>query len=197
MHPIITISGSPGSGKSTVAKLIEEKLEFARLNGGDVFRALAKKYKLSLEAMVEKARHEPKINREVDTDLLKTAVAMAKKTPVLFESRLAGWLTAEANISAFRVWVGASLATRASRVGKREKLSQAAAMKLVKSREADEVAAYKVSRGVDLRDQTLYDMIIRTDRLTPVQVRDSIIKGFKEYVRRNQARNDRKGPRTP
>ncbi len=191
MFPIITISGSPGSGKSTVAKLLEKKLRFVRLNGGALFREMATEHGLTVEEMVHKARLNPKINLDFDKRILRAVRALAKISPVVFESRLAGWLTKAAKVPAYRVWVGATLATRATRVATREKMSAAAALKLVKSREAEEVASYQATRGIDLRDARFYDMVMRTDRLTPVQVRDRIIKGFQIYVRRNQTRHDR------
>ena len=42
---IITISGSPASGKSTLAKMLAKKLNYKYLHTGILFRALAKKRK--------------------------------------------------------------------------------------------------------------------------------------------------------
>jgi cytidylate kinase len=191
MHPIITISGSPGSGKSTVAKLLVEHFGFSRLNAGALFREMAEKQGLTVEHMVHKAKENPKINLDFDELILSTAEAMAKKTPVIFESRLAGWLTKKAGVSAFRVWVEATAKTRALRVSERERIAEEVALKLVKARESEEIASYKETQGIDLRDEGIYDMVVRTDRLRPVEVRNRIIKGFQSYVRRNQAGNDR------
>lgn len=190
MHPIITISGSPGSGKSTVAKLLIEN-GFERLNAGALFREMADKHGLSIEEMVHKAKLEPKINLDFDALILAEALKMAERVPTIFESRLAGWLTKKAGVSAFRVWIEATAKTRALRVSERERISEEAALKLVKARESEEIASYQETQGIDLRDEGIYDMVVRTDRLRPIEVRNHIMKGFKDYVRRNQARNDR------
>lgn len=191
MHPIITISGSPGSGKSTVAKLLEKKMGFVRLNAGALFREMAVAHGVTLEEMVHKAREHKNINLDFDHLILETAKTMAKKTPIIFESRLAGWLTKKEDIPAFRVWVEATAKTRALRVSEREHIAEDKALALVKTREAEEIASYQDTQGIDLRDEAIYDMVVRTDRLRPIEVRNRIIKGFNDYVRRNQARNDR------
>ena len=46
---IITISGKPGSGKSTIAKILAEKLKLKHYSAGDFRREKAKKLCLSLE----------------------------------------------------------------------------------------------------------------------------------------------------
>jgi len=190
MHPIITISGSPGSGKSTVAKLLMEN-GFKRLNGGALFRQMAEKEGITVEEMVHKARLNTRINIDFDDLLLTEAKKMAELGPVIFESRLAGWLTKKAGVDAFRVWIEAAAKIRALRVAERERIPEDEALKLVKIRESEEIESYKGTQGIDLRQEDIYDMVVRTDRLRPIEVRNRIIKGFQSYVRRNQAGNDR------
>ena len=45
---IITISGKAGSGKSTVAKSISQKLNLRHYSIGDLMRAMAREKKISL-----------------------------------------------------------------------------------------------------------------------------------------------------
>ena len=46
---IITISGSPGSGKSTIGQLLAKKLGFKRYSLGDLQRRLAKDNGMTIE----------------------------------------------------------------------------------------------------------------------------------------------------
>lgn len=191
MHPIITISGSPGSGKSTVAKLVEEKLGFVRLNAGDLFRAMAKEKGVTVEDLVRQAVSKPSIHSDFDEYLMKKIREMATEKPLIFEARLGGFLTKKNNIPAFRVWIDAGIGVRAMRVSERERILEDEAKRILKAREADEQAGFEKSAGADLQDESIYDMVVRTDRLRPIEVRNRIIKGFQSYVRRNQAGNDR------
>ena len=45
----ITISGLPGSGTTTVAKLLAERLGYKLISAGDVFRKLAMERGMTLE----------------------------------------------------------------------------------------------------------------------------------------------------
>ena len=45
----ITISGTPGSGKSTVAKILEKKLGIKYIYSGLIFRQLAEEHNMELE----------------------------------------------------------------------------------------------------------------------------------------------------
>ncbi len=191
MHPIITVSGAPGSGKSTVVALVEEKLGFHQLSGGSLFREMAKEQGLTVEEMVHKAKLNPQINLDFDKRILNEVERLAQKHAVIFESRLSGWLTKKDGLEAFRVFLVATAKTRALRISEREHIEESEALRLLKVREQEEIESYKGTQGVDLHDEGIYDMVVRTDRLRPIEVRNRIIKGFQSYVRRNQAGNDR------
>ncbi|PNX46571.1 MAG: cytidylate kinase, partial [Thermoplasmata archaeon M11B2D] len=45
----ITISGLPGTGKTTIARLLEKHLGLRYVYSGEIFRKLAKKHRMSLE----------------------------------------------------------------------------------------------------------------------------------------------------
>lgn len=113
----ITISGTPGSGKSTVAELLRDKLGLKYVYSGMIFREMAKKHKMSLE---EFGKYCEK-NSDVDKELDKRQVEILKKGDVILEGRLSGWLAHLNNIPAFKVSIDADLETRAKRIVNREK----------------------------------------------------------------------------
>ena len=49
---IITISGLPGAGKSTVGRLVAEHFKLKHYSVGDLMRQLAKEKKMSLPAVL-------------------------------------------------------------------------------------------------------------------------------------------------
>jgi cytidylate kinase len=62
----ITISGLPGTGKTTVARLLEKRLGLRYVYSGEIFREMAKKYKMSLEEFSEYCETHREIDEELD-----------------------------------------------------------------------------------------------------------------------------------
>ena len=81
---IITISGSPGAGKSTVAKLVAKKLKLKYYSIGILLRNLARKRKISLLEISKLAEKSPKIDRELDDAQIK----LGKRDNFVLDSRL-------------------------------------------------------------------------------------------------------------
>lgn len=63
---IITIAGSPGSGKSATARTVAAALGFRHFSSGDLFRQLAAERGLSIEAMNISAEAQRDIDLKVD-----------------------------------------------------------------------------------------------------------------------------------
>ena len=62
----ITISGLPGTGKTTVAKLLEKRLGLRYVYSGEIFREMAKKHKMSLEEFGKYCETHREIDEELD-----------------------------------------------------------------------------------------------------------------------------------
>src|SRR4030042_7086482 len=63
---IISFMGPPGSGKSTVAKMVAKKLGWPRYYIGSLFRQKAKERGLTLTEYTKLGKTDPKIDLEVD-----------------------------------------------------------------------------------------------------------------------------------
>ncbi len=169
---IITIGGLPGSGKTTVAKKLAEKLNKEHVNAGDIFRNLAAKKGMTLEEFSAYADQNPNIDKAIDKKL----VEIAKKGDVILEGRLAGIMAERNKLDALKVWLEAPLRVRAERVSKREGKSVETAAAEIRAREESEVNRYKDIYQVDLTNLSLYTMVINSASLTPDEIADSIIK---------------------
>ncbi|HMA78643.1 MAG TPA: AAA family ATPase, partial [Candidatus Paceibacterota bacterium] len=55
---IITVSGKPGSGKSSTADRVAEMLDYERYSSGDMVRALLEARNMTLEEFNERAKTE-------------------------------------------------------------------------------------------------------------------------------------------
>ena len=62
---IITISGNPGSGKSTVAKIVVEKLGLKRVYAGGIMRELALDRGITLEEFMASLSKDPKLEKDI------------------------------------------------------------------------------------------------------------------------------------
>jgi CMP/dCMP kinase len=171
----ITISGLPGTGKTTVAQLLEKKTGLHYVYVGDIFRSQAKEYNMSLE---EFGRYCEK-HREIDEALDKRQLEILKKGNVIVEGRITAWLAHNNKVSAIKVLLTADLDTRAQRVVKREQGSENERKKEILKREKSEQIRYKKYYGIDITDTSIYDIIIDTKNKTPEEITDLIVNKLK------------------
>ena len=168
----ITISGTPGSGKSTVAILLEKKLGISYVYSGMIFRELAEEHNMTLEEFGKYCEQNSKIDKKLDERQLE----IIKKGNVILEGRLAGWLAHQNGIPAFKVLLDTDLGTRVKRIIKREKGSIEQRKKEILERERSEATRYKNYYRIDLKDKSIYDLIIDSGNKTPEDIVDIIVK---------------------
>jgi CMP/dCMP kinase len=169
---LITISGLPGSGTTTVSRLVADALGLARLPGGEVFRQMAAEAGMTLAEFGAHAQGHPEIDRELDERL----EARATQGDCVIESRLAGWLATRAGLPALRVWVDCDDEVRAARVAEREGTTVAGALRDNAERSDLERARYRAVYGVDLGDRTTYDLVLDSTREEPEALADTIVE---------------------
>jgi predicted cytidylate kinase len=168
---LITISGLPGAGTSTVARLVADALAIERVDGGTVFRTMAAEAGLDVGAFSIVAEGDPEIDLELDQRLANRV----REGDVLLESRLAGWIVTNEGLPALRVWVGAAEQERARRVATREGIDPAVALEANRAREASERRRYRTYYGIDLDDQRIYDLLIDSTGVGPEAIAESIV----------------------
>lgn len=156
---LITVSGPPGSGKSTAAAGLAAALHYDHVSGGDIFRNLAEERGLDVAEFGELAEADDSIDRNLDRRLREIA---AEEDEVVLESRLAGWMAgAHADL---RIWLDAPLTVRSRRIAEREEWSESAAEERTRAREASERRRYLEYYDIDFADRSIYDLSINTAR---------------------------------
>ena len=173
---IVTISGLPGSGTTTVAKLLEEKTSITYVYSGDIFRKMAKKYGMSLE---EFGRYCEK-HKDVDEELDRYQLDILKEGNIILEGRLAGWIAYRNNISSLKVALEADLETRAKRIVEREKGDIKKRKQEIELREKSEASRYNKYYDIDVSDISIYDLVIDSSDKTPEEIVEIILKEIKE-----------------
>ncbi|MBI0583636.1 MAG: AAA family ATPase [Methanomassiliicoccus sp.] len=167
----LTISGPPGSGKTTVCKLVAERLHLEVIISGNIFRQLAKEASMSLSDFGTACEMDPEVDRKLDARMVEIA---SSRDDVLLEGRLTAHMLTRHGIPAFRVYMDADLDVRAARVAEREGGIKARRKREIVEREECERHRYLAYYGIDVLDRNIYDLIIDTTYLTPKQVADRI-----------------------
>jgi cytidylate kinase len=169
---VITVSGTPGSGKSTVAELLHKKLGVTYVYSGIIFRETAKKYKMSLEDFGKFCEK----NSEVDKELDEKQVKILKKGNVILEGRLAGWLAYRNKIPSFKIFIDANLNTRVKRIINREDGDIKKRKNEIIERERSESTRYKKYYDIDIDDISIYDLVVDSTEKTPEEIVNLILE---------------------
>lgn len=172
---IITIGGPPGSGKTTVAKLLSDILGKDVVVIGEIFRSLAKERGYTLAEFGEIATKDHSIDLEID----KRTVEIAKKGGLILEGRLAGVMLQKNDIPSFKVWLDADIETRAERIAKRNGGDIKEVVKRIQEREECEKKRYEDIYGITLDNMDIYDLVIDTSDISAEEVVNIILDMLK------------------
>lgn len=178
---LITVSGPPGTGKSTTAAGLAEALGYEHVSGGDIFRSLADERGHTPLEFNKRAEDDPSIDRDLDHRLREIAI---ERDDVVLESRLAGWLAGDH--ADFRFWLDAPLSVRAERIADREDKTPEQAREETTEREASEAKRYADLYDIDIGDRSIYDLTMNTARWSET----AMVETFVDAVERHDPASD-------
>jgi CMP/dCMP kinase len=161
---IVTIAGSPGSGKSSTARALAAAVGFRHFSSGDVFRQLAAERGLSIEAMNISAEQQRDIDLDVDSRL---QAIYRDEERLVVDSRMAWhWMP-----QSFRVFLILDPATAAERIfaqvrGAGRMSEDAGSLeetrRSIERRAASEQKRYAALYQVNATDPLNFDVVINT-----------------------------------
>ncbi len=169
---VVTISGLPGSGTTTAAKLLETSIGLPYRNTGAIFREMAQERGMELIDFGHLVESDPSVDKELDRRQEETA----RNGDVILEGRLAGWVLKHANLPGLAVWVDAPLEVRVQRVSGRDEQDPKLAAIATAEREETERRRYLKFYGFDLADLSIYDLVLDSSKLSPEAIVDAILK---------------------
>lgn len=173
---IVTISGPPGSGKSTVTRLLAPRLKAEIVCAGRIFREQAESCRKDLREFGAEAEISCEIDKKLDARIVNIArgCQAAKKSAVI-EGRLVAWMCMRNNVDALKVYIDAPLKTRAERIAGREKITTEKARKDILERENCEKRRYEKHYNISLEDKSVYDLVIDSGNKNPDEIVDIIL----------------------
>jgi len=155
---LITVSGPPGCGATTLCNRLAAAMDCPYVSGGDIFRELAEENDISLNQQIAEADTSDSIDRALDERLQSIAEKWGEADkPFILESRLAGWLAGEH--ADLRIWLDAPESVRLDRIDGR--VETEAEMRV---REVSEAGRYQSYYDIDVDDREFYDLQINTAR---------------------------------
>lgn len=182
---IITISGTAGSGKSTIAKNLERILHGERIYAGGMRRELARKKGWTLEKLNDYAKTHPETDVDVDKEVAEKAQYQAAQgKTVIVEGRvqyhflpesIKVYIKVDSDEGARRIWK--DLQEKRTREQRNEgEFASLAAMKTrIREREEEDAARYRKYYGIDHRDEKQYDLVVDTTRITAEQATEKVL----------------------
>ncbi len=171
---LLTVSGLPGSGTTTVSRILSEHYGIKLVSAGEVFRALAREQNMSLEEFGSLAENNPSIDSMIDERQKEIATS---ESNVILEGRLAGHMAEQA----FRIWIKAPMEVRVERIAKRESMDSDRVFNETMIREASESLRYRDFYGIDINDLSIYDIVVDSKNWIPREIADILILAIDSY----------------
>lgn len=132
---IISISGPICSGKTTLSKMLANKLKCSEISAGTVYRQFAKDAGMSIEYFMKQESSNKKLAHDVDTLVINQALAIAKKDhDVVINGRLNNHLLTLYMIPGVRISLETDINTMVRRFEQREECDADTAKKKVLDR---------------------------------------------------------------
>ena len=186
MQDKISLAGDLGSGKSTVAKIIIDRLGAEYYSTGKIVRDIAAKHNMSVVELNVYMETHPEIDHEID-DGLKALSSVDKL--LIIDSRMA-WHFTEGT---FKVYLSVDAETSALRIMNANREGEHAStleetIKQTRERRESEKKRYLTQYGVDIKDLMNYSLIVDTSNATPDEVAECIISSFLAWQKNKELR---------
>jgi CMP/dCMP kinase len=182
---IITLSGKPGSGKSSTSDKVAELLNYTRYSSGDIVRKIIKKEGLTLAEFNKQAEEYHKIDHLIDDELRK----LRNEQDIVIDSRLGFYWIPES----FKVYLNLDIDVAIARIykdmaenkarGVESGNSMTEVMHNVKSRLKSEEERFTRLYGVNPYRLENFDLVVDTSRHSPQTVALAIFDNYQKWLK--------------
>jgi CMP/dCMP kinase len=169
---IVTVGGLPGTGTSTLCRLLEPELGLPYVYAGQIFRQEAAARGMSLAELNELARHDDSVDHALDERQLE----LLRRGGLILEGRMSGWLAANNEIPAFKVWLTCDEDERIRRLTDRDGGDPAEQRRMTRERVAQEADRYRRYYGADPGDPSIYDLVLDSTQSSPPELAARVLE---------------------
>lgn len=175
---IITINGTPGSGKSTFARLLAKRLNYKFYSVGDERRASAELRGITLAEFNKLGEGEEDTDTRFDQFQKKLA---EKGESFVIDSRLGFFFIPKS----IKIFLDADEEVRAERFLERESVGEhphsiTEAKRMNRERVQCDVRRYMTHYGVNPYDKQMFDIVLDSTTKSPNQLVDEVVERFSE-----------------
>lgn len=184
---IITISGKPGSGKSSTADRVAELLGYSRYSSGDLVRKHTKRRGITLMEFNRQAANDHEIDNQIDEELRK----LRNDNDLVIDSRLGFYWIPES----FKVYLDLDIDVATARIfkdavnngGRSSEIEAIRSLgdvqKQVQARLNAEARRFRSLYGINPYDTSHFDLIVNTSRHSPETVALAIFDSYKKWLK--------------
>jgi len=184
---IITVSGKPGSGKSSTSDKVAELLGYTRYSAGDEVRTYIEKQGITLAEFNEMAEDDHSLDQHID----ETLRDLRDQSDIVVDSRLGFYWIPES----FKIYLDLDLDVATARIYKdidmnegRLKSGEVAntmseVAEHVRTRLENEKQRYRQLYGINPYDLSHYDLIVDTSRHSPQTVATTVFDFYRRWLK--------------
>lgn len=179
---LITVSGPPAAGTSSLCSGIAEETESKVISGGQIFREIAREKSIKPHELSNIAEDDSgEIDRMID-DKLRNIISdysnnQYDKQKLVIDSRLAGWHAKNICDDYLSIWLKAPRSVRASRIKCRDETIEE-----LRKREISDKRRYRQYYNIDIDDLSIYDLVIDTDMFETDEVTSLCIQAMESCL---------------
>jgi len=183
---IITLSGKPGSGKSSTADRVAEMLGYTRYSSGESVRAITHKKNITLAEFNKRAELKPEMDEQIDNELRK----LREYNDIVIDSRLGFYWIPES----FKVYLDISNDVAIARIysdtnlnsSRKESGEGGVSMDVVadqvNERMQNEFRRFKKLYGINPYSSEHFDLIIDTAQHSPQTVALTVFDTYRKWL---------------
>lgn len=192
---IITISGKPGSGKSSTADSTAEILGYTRHSCGDIVRGFISTQKMTLAEYNQKAKHDHSLDEKIDQQLRD----LRNHQDIVIDSRLGFYWIPES----FKVYLDLDLEEAAARIHsdatsniRRKEAGEDTSdinrlTAQVKERMEQEQRRFQEMYHIDPYSLAHFDLVIDTAKQNPKLVAMTVAEAYTRWLKSDTWKQER------